>query len=392
MDKNKNKNKNKTKIRKFFLIFSGILLLVVMSYVFFIMLKIKDNKEDIKKENEISEDIDKKDNENNKDDKNIEKMFVKIPKYYFSQKENKFITKFEKYEVEKSEKVLTKTLEKLFELRSENGIEIWNGLKFKGVSINNKVAKIILTGKWYPDGDMSGLFFKKEIEAAAKQFPTIDKVKVYINNDIFDWCVDDEKDGCENGNNIPWDETIVKNNNQANNNNNNNNNQTNNNNGNNTNSYVTQDPNWVACDNLFPYIGNQGNSTFMDTEMGALAYTNGNTIQISTGYEIRGCIQKLAGTYDNWTPFEGVVGSFKLKDSGGVVIETGALYGHKMPASSASDLMQAVISGENIYFKETIDSDLSSYSGQNGVIEIWNDNPSGESINDRMKSYPIVFQ
>jgi hypothetical protein len=37
----------------------------------------------------------------------------------------------------------------------------------------------------------------------------------------------------------------------------------------------------------------------MDTEMGAIAYTTGNPVQVSNGYKIRGCITQIAGTYDN---------------------------------------------------------------------------------------------
>lgn len=63
-----------------------------------------------------------------------------------------------------------------------------------------------------------------------------------------------------------------------------------------------------------------------------------------------------------------------------------------MPNSTAAELMEAAMNGENMYFGEVVNFDFSPYAGQNGVIEIHNDNASGEPQNDRVKIYTVVFQ
>ena len=87
-----------------------------------------------------------------------------------------------------------------------------------------------------------------------------------------------------------------------------------------------------------------------------------------------------------------MVGSYTVKDQNGNVLANSYLAGHKMPSSTATELMVAVMAGENMYFNETVNFDFSPYVGQNGTIEIRNDNASGEAQNDRIKIYPVVFQ
>ena len=53
----------------------------------------------------------------------------------------------------------------------------------------------MLKGSWFPAGDLSGLFFKEEVESAATQFDTVTDVKVVVNGEVFDWCVDDASGG-----------------------------------------------------------------------------------------------------------------------------------------------------------------------------------------------------
>jgi hypothetical protein len=47
------------------------------------------------------------------------------------------------------------------------------------------VARIRLDGDWRSAGVMSSLYFTSEIEASAFQFPTVDRVEVYIGDKIF---------------------------------------------------------------------------------------------------------------------------------------------------------------------------------------------------------------
>jgi hypothetical protein len=48
---------------------------------------------------------------------------------------------------------------------------------------------------------MSGAYFNNEVNAAAMQFDTVRDVRVFVNNKIFDWCIDSnaepEEDGCD---------------------------------------------------------------------------------------------------------------------------------------------------------------------------------------------------
>ncbi len=99
-----------------------------------------------------------------------------------------------KYRVPHTTAVLKKTLERLFEVSGDKDT-IWNGLQFDRVVLDNGVAKIYLKGAWYPDGDMSGYYFGKLINAAAFYYPSVNAIEVFINEEPFDWCMDDESDG-----------------------------------------------------------------------------------------------------------------------------------------------------------------------------------------------------
>ena len=72
-----------------------------------------------------------------------------------------------------------------------------SGLNFDSVSINNAVARVNLSGNFIfqETGDFG---FRKQINAAALQYDTVDIVEVYLNNQRFDWCVADQSGG-ENG-------------------------------------------------------------------------------------------------------------------------------------------------------------------------------------------------
>jgi len=122
-------------------------------------------------------------------------VILKIPKLKFSKQDNKFIINFENFEVPYTKAVLNASLRKLFQLRGGDPNEFWDGLQFDKVKIINNQAIIELSGQWYPDGDMSQFYFKREIEATVFQFKNIKSLKVLVNGKIFDWCVDDESEG-----------------------------------------------------------------------------------------------------------------------------------------------------------------------------------------------------
>lgn len=152
----------------------------------------------------------------------------------------------------------------------------------------------------------------------------------------------------------------------------------------------TQTPNRTPCDELFPYPGNQGNSTFIDTTASVYNFNNQSPEPVYNGYEIRGCVRQIADTYDNWAPFEGVIGTWKIKDANGNILVSGILNAEL--STSQPDIMSAVIAGDMVAFTESVAFDFTPYAGQSGTLELINDNPSGEAQNDRSVQIPITFQ
>ena len=103
---------------------------------------------------------------------------------------------FTEYTVPKSAGVLHATYNKLFEVyASENG---YNGLFYDSIILDNGVARIFLTGSWFPAGDLSGAYMRNNINEAAFQFDSVQSIEVYLNDNLFDWCIDDQSGG-ENG-------------------------------------------------------------------------------------------------------------------------------------------------------------------------------------------------
>ncbi len=125
-----------------------------------------------------------------------ETMTVMIPKLEWNDTVGEFVVNYHQATVPKSPAVLNAVYKKLFDENEYNGT--YEGTHFKSVSIINGVAQVYLTGTWYPTGDMSKLYFTRNIEAAAFQYPNVKEVQVYLNGEPFDWCIDDESDG-ENG-------------------------------------------------------------------------------------------------------------------------------------------------------------------------------------------------
>lgn len=120
-----------------------------------------------------------------------ETMLVSIPEY--SMETN--TVKFQKVRVEKSPQVLNAVYKQLFKKRGgQNGV--WNGYTFDSVSIDKqKMATVILKGTWKPAGNMSVAFFRKEINAAAFQYKSVDNLIVKEGNSIIDWCMEDPSGG-----------------------------------------------------------------------------------------------------------------------------------------------------------------------------------------------------
>ena len=69
-----------------------------------------------------------------------------------------------------------------------------SGLDFQSVAINNSVATVNLVGNFMTQ-EMADFAFRKQINEAAFQYPSVDIVEVFLNGERFDWCIADQSDG-----------------------------------------------------------------------------------------------------------------------------------------------------------------------------------------------------
>jgi len=381
MNKNINKNEDRKKnIRKIFFWLFGVLFLMLLFITYFLISKINKLEGNIKNNINTNEKINGKIDNNivTKNKKDSNKMIISIPELFYSEEDNKFTVKFNKFEVEKTDSVFNETLKKLFEIRMTDGT--WNGLKFEKAFVNNDgVATVVLSGKWKSNGDISKMYFKREIEEAIFQYDSVKDIKVVLNNSIFDWCVDGGEDNkkCSDKNEL-WDTRIIKKKEKS--------------------RKIsrkkvrkilkaTKQEAWKPCDGLFIYdINNGDGNIYIDTEMDHQSLP----LVISTGYEIRGCVRKINGSYGHWAPNEGSIGYFEIKDGdGNVLLRDGLsaiLTNNKYP-----DWMTASIAGEKLGFRKKIGYNFNSVLGQKGTLEIHNENPSGSLVRDRIKVYKIIF-
>ena len=147
------------------------------------------------REEENPKNEDSQEEKNTEQNKELEMMTIYVPEIGTGG-----AIRFKPFEEIKSPAVLNTVYRTLFSLHSRDDDNVWNGVSFDSVSIdtdsNGKhVAKVQLSHSWIPDGDMSGYVFRRLIDAAAFQYPNIDRVEVYINGNPFDWCIDDMSDG-----------------------------------------------------------------------------------------------------------------------------------------------------------------------------------------------------
>jgi hypothetical protein len=72
------------------------------------------------------------------------------------------------------------------------------GVDFDSVAINSGVAQVYLTGTFEPQAPVSDFNFRQQINEAAFQYDTVDSIQVFLNGNLFDWCIADMSGG-ENG-------------------------------------------------------------------------------------------------------------------------------------------------------------------------------------------------
>ena len=110
---------------------------------------------------------------------------------------------FAPHAVEKTSGVMKATYEKLFSLAAEsdvpsdmimNYVAFENQLSFSKVSLKNGVARVYVSGQIMAS-HCAIPAFRAQMEQAALQFDTVQKVEFYVNNALYNWCEKDESGG-----------------------------------------------------------------------------------------------------------------------------------------------------------------------------------------------------
>ena len=111
---------------------------------------------------------------------------------------------FAPHAVPKTTAVLDATYRLLFDLKPNpeipadgfrNVVGAYTQLFYDRVTLQNGVAQLYLTGTMYGPGHCAEPELRAQIDQAALQFPTVQKLEVYLNGKIFDWCTMDVSDG-----------------------------------------------------------------------------------------------------------------------------------------------------------------------------------------------------
>lgn len=111
---------------------------------------------------------------------------------------------FAPHAIPKTTTVLDATYRLLFDLKSNseiptdgfrNAVGAYTQLFYDSVILHNGVAKLYLSGTMYGPGHCAEPELRAQIDQAALQFPTVQKLEVYLNGKIFDWCTMDLSDG-----------------------------------------------------------------------------------------------------------------------------------------------------------------------------------------------------
>lgn len=111
---------------------------------------------------------------------------------------------FAPHAVPKTTAVLDATYKLLFDIKTlpeiqadgfRNTVGAYTKLFYDRVTLQNGTAKVYLTGDMYGPGHCAEPEMNAQITQAALQYLTVNRVEVYVNNTIFDWCTMDQSDG-----------------------------------------------------------------------------------------------------------------------------------------------------------------------------------------------------
>jgi hypothetical protein len=112
------------------------------------------------------------------------------------------------FDVPETLAVLDASYQMLFTLPHEplpefrNTVVSYENLQYDSVAIVDGVAKLKLNGSLYGPGHCAEPELRGQISRTALQFPTVDTVEVYLNDELYDWCeldVSDGEGGCNDG-------------------------------------------------------------------------------------------------------------------------------------------------------------------------------------------------
>jgi hypothetical protein len=115
---------------------------------------------------------------------------------------------FAPHTVPKTVAVVDATYKLLFDIKPlpeiaadgfRNVVGNYTQLWYDHVIVSSGVAKLYLTGTMYGPGHCAEPELREQIDQAAFQFDTINKIEVYINNKLFDWCSMSDADPSESG-------------------------------------------------------------------------------------------------------------------------------------------------------------------------------------------------
>jgi hypothetical protein len=110
----------------------------------------------------------------------------------------------------KTQAILDTTYKTLFSLKSEtdikedgvrNPVGLEQKLHYRGVVLKDGVAQVKLSGVTEILGECMIPEFRAQIEQAALQYASVQEVRVYANDKLWDWCdystADPSEDGCD---------------------------------------------------------------------------------------------------------------------------------------------------------------------------------------------------
>lgn len=111
---------------------------------------------------------------------------------------------FAPHTVPKTTAVLDATYKLLFNIKSvpeipadgfRNTVGAYTKLFYDRVVLENGIAKVYLTGDMYGPGHCAEPELKTQMIQAALQYPTVNRVEIFLNGKVYDWCAMDVSDG-----------------------------------------------------------------------------------------------------------------------------------------------------------------------------------------------------